>query len=68
MSETNNIKPEPELPSEDLVSRKTHQCPGPSPVPAPGLSSPSINISASLKAYADRMQADYFRYRLAKEG
>ena len=25
------------------------------------------NVSASLKAYADRMQADYFRYRIAKE-
>ena len=27
----------------------------------------AVNISASLKAYADRMQADYFRYRMAKE-
>ena len=26
-----------------------------------------FNVSASLKAYADRMQADYFRYRIAKE-
>lgn len=29
--------------------------------------STEINMSASIKAYADRMQADYFRYRLAKE-
>ena len=27
----------------------------------------AFNVSASLKAYADRMQADYFRYRIAKE-
>ena len=38
----------------------------------PNLSPPfnvnsQLNVSASLKAYADRMQADYFRYRLAKE-
>ena len=43
---------------------------GPPPPPflgPAGLGNPAINISASLKAYADRMQADYFRYRLAKE-
>ena len=32
------------------------------------MSNPAMtNVSASLKAYADRMQADYFRYRIAKE-
>ena len=41
--------------------------PPPPPFLGPGLGNPAINISASLKAYADRMQADYFRYRLAKE-
>ena len=36
--------------------------------PPVSMSPPNItNVSASLKAYADRMQADYFRYRIAKE-
>ena len=49
------------------VPRPPPSGPPPPPFLGPGLGNPAANISASLKAYADRMQADYFRYRLAKE-
>ena len=60
----------------DLASEETGKEPAPclgpdgvySPLSPPFcLNNQAFNVSASLKAYADRMQADYFRYRLAKE-
>ena len=61
-----NIKPEPELSEscQNIPADNAEECHD------TGVGknfSSDINMSASIKAYADRMQADYFRYRLAKE-
>ena len=74
-SETETCQPRPEeLGPEELGRDPAHcreECSGPGFFPnlSPPfcLNSQPFNVSASLKAYADRMQADYFRYRLAKE-
>ena len=60
-----------DLPPQE-TGRDSAHCPGPDGVfsnlsPPFCLNNQAFNVSASLKAYADRMQADYFRYRLAKE-
>ena len=74
-SETETCQPRPEeLGPEELGRDPAHcreECSGPGFFPnlSPPfcLNSQPFNVSASLKAYADRMQADYFRYRIAKE-
>lgn len=62
-----NIDQDPHGIKNDLLRQHPSGPPPPPPFLGPGLGNPAVNISASLKAYADRMQADYFRYRLAKE-
>ena len=61
-----------DLGPEETGKDSSPHCPGPEGVfsnvsPPFCLNNQAFNVSASLKAYADRMQADYFRYRLAKE-
>ena len=65
MSEGSEVENCKQIPG-DLQPEESH-CPGPQLSPPFCLSNQAFNVSASLKAYADRMQADYFRYRLAKE-
>ena len=65
----NNIKHEPEQDNREMHLHRVSQDSIENNQEGPGEKnfSTEINMSASIKAYADRMQADYFRYRLAKE-